>query len=298
MSDSESSSTSSSSEPDDTAQSSYMSKQTQIQAHKQTQNTQQESSISDDAEFQKNMKQSNTVFNEVKRCGFSNAVVQTGKGYCVQNGIVFTREYTVPTIDKQTQKNENDEIRTQIHEEQIQANENKTQPKTNQNEHEELSSRLWLVFLDSELGPLSVLTYFPHLVREPLEANSAEEVTIIVQVDQLCANGWFWAVIGELVHQNILRYVVDVKERFQLGVVSAPTADQELGWGEGAHAMAVESGGLHTAEIVLNRLELHSLQIKLPKVIKSLRIGHTTKHIHLVVQNTRSVLSTRSRPQS
>ncbi|CAL5982277.1 GYF_domain [Hexamita inflata] len=123
MSDSESSSTSSSSEPDDTAQSSYMSKQTQIQAHKQTQNTQQESSISDDAEFQKNMKQSNTVFNEVKRCGFSNAVVQTGKGYCVQNGIVFTRPFTVPTIDKQTQKNENDEIE----EEQNKINENQTE---------------------------------------------------------------------------------------------------------------------------------------------------------------------------
>ncbi|CAL6012054.1 GYF_domain [Hexamita inflata] len=123
MSDSESSSTSSSSEPDDTAQSSYMSKQTQIQAPKQTQNIQQESSTSDDAEFQKNMKQSNTVFTEVKRCGFSNAVVQTGKGYCVQNGIVFTRPFTVPTIDKLTQKNENSEIQ----EEQNQINENQTE---------------------------------------------------------------------------------------------------------------------------------------------------------------------------
>ncbi|CAL5982457.1 GYF_domain [Hexamita inflata] len=136
MSDSESSSTSSYSEPEDTAQSSYMSKQTQNQAPKQAQNVQQESSTSDDAEFQKQMKQSITVFNEVKRCGFSNAVVQTGKGYCVQNGIVFTRPYTVPTEDKQTQKNENDEIE----EEQNKINENQIQSqketKTNQKETE------------------------------------------------------------------------------------------------------------------------------------------------------------------
>ncbi|CAL6030008.1 GYF_domain [Hexamita inflata] len=123
MSDSESSSSSSFSEPEDTAQSSYMSKQTQNQAPKQTQNVQQESSTSDDAEFQKQMKQSITVFNEVKRCGFSNAIIQTGKGYCVQNGIVFTRPYTVPTEDKQTQKNENDEIE----EEQNKINENQSE---------------------------------------------------------------------------------------------------------------------------------------------------------------------------
>ncbi|CAL6030022.1 GYF_domain [Hexamita inflata] len=123
MSDNESYSTESYSEPEDTAQSSYMSKQTQNQAPKQTQNVQQESSTSDDAEFQKQMKQSITVFNEVKRCGFSNVIIQTGKGYCVQNGIVFTRPYTVPTEDKQTQKNGNDEIE----EEQNKINENQTE---------------------------------------------------------------------------------------------------------------------------------------------------------------------------
>ncbi|CAL6030019.1 GYF_domain [Hexamita inflata] len=134
MSDSESSSSSSSSKPQNITKSFPVSTKTYSQAPKQTQNVQQESSTSDDAEFQKNMKQSNTVFNEVKRCGFSNAVVQTGNGRCLQSGIVFTRQYTVPTQDKQTQKNENDEIGTQIHEEQIQVNENKTQSKSNQNE--------------------------------------------------------------------------------------------------------------------------------------------------------------------